>query len=44
MLREEILDSMAASGLSLSELLMVLETAKEDAAAICSANDDGDAA
>ena len=43
MLRENILDAMAESGLPLSELLYVLETAKEDAHALCSANDDGDA-
>lgn len=42
-LRESILDAMADSGLSLSEILFVLETAKADAAALCSANDDGDA-
>ncbi len=48
MLREEILDCMAASSLPLSELIYVLETAKQDAMAMCSANSDdeegGDAA
>jgi hypothetical protein len=41
-LRENILDCMAESGLPLSELLYVLETAKQDAAAMCAANEDDD--
>ena len=40
-LRENILDLMAESGLPLSELIYVLETAKQDAQAMCSTNDDG---
>lgn len=43
-LRENILDAMAESGLPLSEILFVLETVKSDAAALCSTNDDGDVA
>ena len=43
-LRENIIDAMYESGLPLKELLYVLETAKEDAMALCATNDDGDAA
>lgn len=41
-LRDNIFDCMAESGLPLSELLYVLETAKQDAMAMCSANEDDD--
>lgn len=41
-LREDILDAMAASGLDLGELLFVLEVAKQDAMELCAANEDDD--